>query len=154
MAPRKVRAVSELIVGMDYVAARELLEHTPRKAARPLVRLLDSAAANGHNNFNLVKENLYVKKITVDEGMKLKRMRPKGFGSASRIEKKTSHVKLVLDERIKGLVRKAEDKKAAAGIAKEASDEKKAMPEIKKEIGREKGFFGGLKKKMFRRKAI
>jgi large subunit ribosomal protein L22 len=161
IAPRKVRAVAELIKGMDYEPAKELLDNTPKRAARHLMRLLDSAAANGYNNFNLVKENLYVKKITIDEGMKLKRAKAKGFGMVMWIEKKTSHINLVLDERVAGMRRKEEKKAEEPKKAeetkevKETKEEEKQVkqPEVQKEIGR-KGFLGNLKKKMFRRKAI
>ena len=160
IAPRKVREVSALVIGMDYEPAKELLNNTTKKAARPLMRLLDSTAANGYNNFDLVKENLYVKNITVDEGIKLKRVRPKGFGMAAWIEKKSSHVNLVLDERVKGMKRKAEDKKkveAPKEEVKEVSEDKEKQvkqQEVQKELGRKGGLFGNLKKKMFRRKAI
>jgi len=155
IAPRKVRLVSELIKGMDYELARELLDNTPKRSARHLMRLLDSAAANGYNNLELVKENLYVKDITVDEGMKLKRAKAKGFGMVMWIEKKTSHINLVLDERVPGMKRKEEKKvkepKKVEKVEETKKEEKK--PEVQKEMGR-KGLLGGLKRKMFRRKAI
>ncbi len=158
MAPRKVRAVIGLIKGLDYETAREILDNTPKRAARPVMRLLDSAASNGYNNFKLVKENLYIKDITVDEGIKLKRAKAKGFGMSMRIEKKTSHINLILDEKVKGLVRqeekKAEEPKKVESVKlEEKKEEKQVKPEVKKEMGR-KGFLGNLKRKMFRRKAI
>lgn len=156
IAPRKVRAVIGLIKDMDYIEAKTVLENTTKKAARPIMKLLDSAASNGYNNFNLVKENLYVKRILVDEGTKLKRFKAKGFGIPMIIQKKTSHITIILDERVKGMVRKKEEKKPEekpVGEIKAAGKEKQAAPEIKKEIGR-KGFLGNLKRKMFRRKSI
>lgn len=158
MAPRKVRSVSNMIKGMDYMAARILLEHTSRKAARPIIKVLDSAAANGHNNFDFVKDNLYVKDILVDEGIKMKRYRPKGFGSAALIQKKTSHITITLDEKVKGLVRKPDEEKKPEKpviIEEEQKAEKKqAVPEIQKETGRKGGLFSNIKRKMFRRKSI
>jgi hypothetical protein len=118
------------------------------------MRLLDSAAANGYNNLDLVKENLYVKEITVDEGMKLKRAKAKGFGMVMWIERKSSHINLVLDERVPGM--KAEKKKEEVKKVEEVKVEEKkeeTKPEVQKEMGR-KGLLGGLKRKMFRRKAI
>ena len=155
IAPRKVRLVTELIKGMDYEPARELLDNTPKRSARHLMRLLDSAAANGYNNLELVKENLYVKDITVDEGMKLKRAKAKGFGMVMWIEKKTSHINLVLDERVPGMKRKEEKKAKESKKVEEIKETKKEekKPEVQKEMGR-KGLLGGLKRKMFRRKAI
>lgn len=162
IAPRKVRSVSDMIKGMDYMAARILLEHTSRKAARPIIKVLDSAAANGHNNFNFVKDNLYVKDILVDEGIKMKRYRPKGFGSAALIQKKTSHITITLDEKVKGLVRKPDEEKkpekpvipVTAKEEEQKVEKKQVLPEVKKETGQKGGLFGKLKRKMFRRKSI
>ena len=158
MAPRKVRSVSNMIKGMDYMAARILLEHTSRKAATPVMKVLDSAAANGHNNLNFVKDNLYIKEILVDEGVKMKRYRPKGFGSAAPIQKKTSHITVILDEKVKGLVRKPdEEKKPEKPVVVEEeqkTEKKQALPEVQKETGRKGDFFGNIKRKMFRRKSI
>ena len=154
IAPRKVRLITELIKGMDYEKALELLDKTPKRSARHIMRLLDSAAANGYNNLDLVKENLYVKEITVDEGMKLKRAKAKGFGMVMWIERKSSHINLVLDERVPGM--KAEKKKEEVKKVEEVKVEEKkeeTKPEVQKEMGR-KGLLGGLKRKMFRRKAI
>lgn len=162
IAPRKVRLVTGLIKGLDYNAARAVLENTSKRAAGPVLKVLDSAAANGYNNSNFVKDNLYVKDVLVDEGVKMKRYRPKGFGMAALIEKKTSHITLVMDEKVKGLVRKPEkeEKKAKEPevIEKETEKEEKQakpLPEAKKDLGRKKGgLFGNLKRKMFRRKSI
>jgi len=158
IAPRKVRLVAELIKGMNYEPARELLDNTPKRSARHLRRLLESAAANGYNNLDLVKENLYVKDIKVDEGMKLKRAKAKGFGMVMWIEKKTSHINLVLDEKVQGMKRKkekkAEEPKKVEEVEKiEEIKKEEKKPEVQKEMGR-KGLLGGLMRKMFRRKAI
>ena len=59
IAPRKVRLVSGLLKGLDVVRAKSQLSHLAKKSARPLSKLLDSAMANGYNNFGLVKENQY-----------------------------------------------------------------------------------------------
>jgi large subunit ribosomal protein L22 len=164
ITPRKVRLISGLLKGMDAATAKGQLDHLVSKSSQPISKLLNSAMANAHNNFGLVKENLFVKDIVVDEGMKLKRFRPKGFGSTSPILKRTSRVRIVLEEKVPGL-------KAAPAEIKEETVEKektetkapkkeaavgtkeKVKPEVKKEIGK-KGFFGGITKKFFRRKAI
>jgi large subunit ribosomal protein L22 len=97
IAPRKIRLVTDLIRGKSVEEARTILEFTIKKAARPLLRLLNSAIANAKHNFNLEEKNLYIAKILVGEGPKLKRSIPRGRGHSSEIQKKTSHITLVLD---------------------------------------------------------
>ncbi|MDP3697416.1 MAG: 50S ribosomal protein L22 [Candidatus Taylorbacteria bacterium] len=157
IAPRKIRAVSNLIKGKNVNTALDQLEYFVRKPVRPIKKLLNSAIANAENNFNMVKENLYIKELIVNEGIKLKRFRAKGFGRAAAIQKKTSHIKLVLDERTPGL---RTDKKAR--IKKEAVEEtvretklhEDKKPEIKRELGQKRNLFGNLGKRLFQRKAI
>lgn len=159
IAPRKVRAVIGLIKGKNVIVALDQLEYFVRKPVGPVKKLLNSAIANAENNFNMVKENLYIKEIVVDEGIKLKRFRAKGFGRAANIQKKTSHVRLVLDEHTPGLKREK-----AARAKKEASEEvkpetsargSKKSPEIKREIGsKNSGLMGNFGKKLFQRKAV
>ena len=97
LAPRKVRAVTNLIKGKNVTEALGQLEHFVRRPVNSLKKLLNSAIANAENNFNMVKDNLYIKKLIVDEGIKLKRFRAKGFGRAAAIQKKTNHILIVLD---------------------------------------------------------
>ena len=99
MAPRKVRLVAGLIRKKSVAAALDQLAHMAKRAGHPLVKLINSAAANASNNLKLDKEHLWIKELTVDEGIKLKRFRPKGFGRANPIEKKTSRIRLVLEHR-------------------------------------------------------
>ena len=154
-----MRLISNLLKNLDAIAAKYQLEHLVKKSSEPLEKLLDSALANAQNNFGLSKANLFIKEIIVNEGAKLKRFRPKGFGSTSPIEKKTSHIKIILEERIPGLkATKDEIKKAEHEIGtveeKQAAEKKmKAKPEIKKEIGK-KGVFGKISRRIFQRKAI
>src|SRR3989344_4264110 len=107
IAPRKVRLVARAIKGMDAMVAKHQLDYIIKRSSQPISKLLDSAMANAHNNLGLVKDNLFIKDVVVDEGPKLKRFRPKGFGMASPIEKKTSRIKIVLEEKVPGL--KAEE---------------------------------------------
>jgi large subunit ribosomal protein L22 len=154
---------------MDAAVAKHQLDYIIKKSSKPISRLLDSALSNAHNNLGLVKENLFIKDIVVNEGPKLKRFRPKGFGMASPIEKKTSRIKIVLEERVPGLKaeKKAERLKIKESeVVSETHEviEKKtivkaqtAKPEVKKEIGKKGGIFGGMSglgKRFFRRKAI
>ncbi len=97
IAPRKVRLVADLIRGKSVEKAEAILSFTTKKAAPVLLKLLKSAIANAKHNFNLEEKNLYISKILVDEGPKLKRIMPRGRGHSSEIQKKTSHITLVLD---------------------------------------------------------
>ena len=96
IAPRKVRLMAGLLKGMSVGRAEVGLRHSVKRSAAPLLKLLKSAVANAQNNFELPERGLYVKEITVNEGPPLKRSRPRAFGRAAPIRKKTSHVSLVL----------------------------------------------------------
>jgi large subunit ribosomal protein L22 len=101
IAPRKVRLVADLIRGKSVSEAETILNSLSKKSALPLSKLLKSAIANAKNNFQLNPTKLYISKITVDEGPKLKRWRPRARGQAYEIQKKTSHITLVLEEKPK-----------------------------------------------------
>ena len=96
VAPRKARLVADQIRGLPVDEARTLLTFSSRGAARDLLRLLDSAAANAEANHELVADDLRVLAISVDEGPTLKRWRARARGRATRIEKKTSHLSVAL----------------------------------------------------------
>ncbi len=76
IAPRKVRAVTNLVKGKDVGYALNQMEFLMKRPVLPLIKLLNSAIANAENNLSMVKENLYIKVFLVDEGIKLKRFRP------------------------------------------------------------------------------
>lgn len=99
MSPRKVRLVIDVIRGMGAVQAKQQLRFMKKAAAKPVLKLLDSAVANAKNNFHLAPETLVVKSITADGGPVLKRFTPKAFGRAAPIRKRTSHVSIVLEEK-------------------------------------------------------
>jgi len=98
IAPRKVRLVADLIRGKSVIEAENILNFTFKKPVLPVLKLLKSAIANAENNFNLKKESLYISKILVDEGPRLKRLFPRARGRANIIQKKTSHITIVLEE--------------------------------------------------------
>ncbi len=161
IAPRKVRAVARLIKGKDVAVAMGQLDYFVKKPVGPLKKLLNSAIANAENNFNMVKENLYIKELVVDEGVKLKRFRAKGFGRAAAIQKKTSHISLVLDERTQGLradkraKSKKESKEVTEEVVKETKPGETKKPEIKREIGnKNSGVLGNFGRKIFQRKQV
>ena len=112
-SPRKVRLVATLVQGKSVNDAINTLEFLPKKATGPLYALLMSAVANAKHNFNIEKENLFVKEMRVDGGQVLKRRMERARGRAFPIKKRTSHVSLVLAEKPV-----AEAKKAAKKITK------------------------------------
>jgi len=96
VAPRKARLIADQVRGLPIEDARTLLRFSPRTAARDIAKLIDSAAANAENNHDLVADDLMVTEITVDEGPTLRRYRPRALGRATRINKRTSHIKVAL----------------------------------------------------------
>jgi large subunit ribosomal protein L22 len=97
ISPDKVRAVIDLVRGKSYIDAAAILKNTPKSASEPVLKLLNSAAANAENNLSLSKESLYIASIYADGGQPLKRMRPRAQGRAFRILKRTSHITVILD---------------------------------------------------------
>src|SRR3989344_1900481 len=129
IAPRKVRAVTNLVKGKDVANALNQMEFLIKRPVLPLIKLLNSAIANGENNLNMVKENLYIKEFLVDEGIKLKRYMPRAQGRAGEIQKKTSNVG---------------SGKLGAGTAKKH--------EVETEIGKKSE--GSIARRLFRRKQV
>ncbi len=99
ISPRKVSVVLDLIRGKNIELAMAILDHTPKAACEYLVKLLKSATANATNNYSMDIENLYVAECFVSPGPILKRIRPCARGRAHRIEKRTSHITMVLKEK-------------------------------------------------------
>lgn len=99
IAPRKVRLVAHSIKGLPVQAALMRLKQEVQRSAEPMRVLLESAIANATNNFKLAKEGLYVAEVQVMDGLRLKRFTPKAFGSATPILKRSSKVRIILDER-------------------------------------------------------
>lgn len=99
VSPRKARLAVDLVRGKDLVEAQRILEYTPRAAARVVAKVLGSAAANAESNTPLSPEELFVARAYVDEGPTLKRFRPRALGRATRINKRTSHITIILEEK-------------------------------------------------------
>ena len=99
VAPRKARAVVALVRGKSVEKALEVLQFSTRAAATDVAKVLRSAVANAENNNGLRANNLVVKTAFVDEGPTLKRIRPRAKGSASRINKRMSHITVVVAPR-------------------------------------------------------
>lgn len=99
IAARKVRLVVDLIRGKSVSEAAAILKFTPRGASPVVSKVLMSAVANAENNFDLDREDLVVSEVFVNEGPTLKRFRPRAKGSASPINKRTSHITVVVSEK-------------------------------------------------------
>ena len=98
IAPRKVRAVADIIRGRRIEEALAILDYTRRSAAEPLARMLRGALANVSEVENIDVDTLKIKEILVDQGPTIKRYRPRAMGRATMVQKKTSHVSLLLEE--------------------------------------------------------
>ena len=98
IAPRKVQIVLDLIRGKSVDEARAILKFTPKAACEPVLKLLNSAAANAENNFDMDPGALYIDSCSVSQGPTQKRIRPRAQGRAYRINKKTSHIYIALRE--------------------------------------------------------
>jgi large subunit ribosomal protein L22 len=102
IAPRKVRIVADLIRGKGVDEALSILKYTPKVASSVLSKVVASAAANAENNFDMNRSDLIVAETFVDQGPTLKRIKPRARGQAFRINKKTSHVTVVVGEKKEG----------------------------------------------------
>ena len=99
VTPRKARLVIDLVRGKTVAEAQAILKNV-NKAASPIVlKLINSAAANAVNNHGMNSDKLFVKEIYANEGLKMKRCRPRAKGRASGLVKKTSHINVVVAER-------------------------------------------------------
>ena len=99
ISPRKVVILCDLIRGKDVKTATAYLMQTPKAASEPMLKLLKSAVANAENNNGMSAENLYIAECYANKGPTMKRIRPRAQGRAYRIEKRMSHITIVLDER-------------------------------------------------------
>ena len=97
MSPFKVRAVLNNIRGASLEEAIGILEATPKAACEPILKVVNSAAANAENNLNMARNDLYVAECYADDGPTLKRVRPMSKGRAYRINQRTCHITVILD---------------------------------------------------------
>ncbi len=100
ISARKVKIVADLIRGKNVDEALAIVKFTPKAASEMLEKLLKSAIANAENNHAMDSKNLYIAEIYANQGPTLKRIRPAAKGSAVRIRKRTSHITIVLKERV------------------------------------------------------
>ena len=98
ISPQKARLVADVVRGMDVDAAITTLRFMPKKAAKILRKVVESAVANADQAETIDVDTLYIKSINIDGGPMLKRFRPRAMGRATRILKRTSHITVVVDE--------------------------------------------------------
>ncbi|MEK7482370.1 MAG: 50S ribosomal protein L22 [Patescibacteria group bacterium] len=162
IAPRKLRLLADLIRGKSVNSAEYLLKNTVKRGSLPLAKLLQSGLAAAKNNFHQSIEGLFVSKITIDEGPKLKRWRPRARGRGMTIQKKTSHIILTLNEResaaaelTAGTQKPIEKTTRQEGAQKTKKVRPAGSPERQKQTRENrKTRAGGAAMKMFRRKAF
>lgn len=102
VSPRKARQVIDLIRGKDIGEALGILKNTPRKASGLIEKVLDSAVANAENNNGMIAEELFIKEAYINEGPTMKRWKPRAQGMASPINKRTSHISIIVSDEKEG----------------------------------------------------
>lgn len=139
IAPRKVRLVAHVIVGLSATAAVIELSKQVKRASDPMLDLLKSAIANAKNNFGLDESNLYVAQVLVGDGLRIKRFTPKAFGRATPIIRRSSNVKIILEEREEGKNRRSVETKQEIVTIKDATgvEEVDLVKEDKRKMGTE-----------------
>lgn len=113
LSPRKVSVVASLVRGRSVNDAITILEHTPRRSALAVKKVIESAKANADHNHNLKPDTLNIVEISVTAGPRLKRYRPAAHGRALPFQRKTSHIRVIVDGDVRTL------KKPAKAAAKE-----------------------------------
>ncbi|MCL2215994.1 MAG: 50S ribosomal protein L22 [Defluviitaleaceae bacterium] len=99
ISDRKARIVLEQIKGRDVVSAKAILDYNPRYGAYLVGKVLKSAVANAEENHSLDTSELFVEEVIANQGPTLKRIQPRAKGRAYRINKRTSHITIILNER-------------------------------------------------------
>ena len=97
MSPRKVGVVASLVRGRSVADALTILEHVPRRSATPVKKTILSAQANADHNHNFKPDTLQIVEISVTSGPRLKRYRPAAHGRALPFQRRTSHIRVVVD---------------------------------------------------------
>lgn len=139
MSPRKVSEVAHLVRGRSVDDALVILQNTPRRAALPVLKTIKSAAANATHNHNYKSEGLRIVEITVNHGPRTKRYRPAAMGRALPFQRRSSHIRVMVDgeqrpaakPKPEAKVSNAEAKPAAAKATKPVSADSKGKEETK-----------------------
>lgn len=121
MSPRKVGVVAALVRGRSVEDALTILEHTPRRSALAVRKTIASAKANAAHNHNVKADTLQITEISVTPGPRLKRYRPAAHGRALPFQRRTSHIRVVVE----GEVRPSKKTKEESSSATKATEDKK-----------------------------
>lgn len=166
MSPRKVRLVANAVKGKTVTQARTMLAFMVKKAAKPILKLLNSASANASHNFQLQPDSMKIKSLVVNQGRVMRRFMPRAQGRAFPVKKRQSIVELVLssDNPAKQAIskpakaRKADKVEPAADVKDEASLDLKNSEPVKNKYGRAESKKiqskkeGSFKRRIFNRK--
>jgi large subunit ribosomal protein L22 len=135
-APRKVRQVIDLVRGKKVLEAQSILLFTVNKSARSVLKLLNSAVDSAKTNYKLNEDDLFISKITVDEGPKLKRWHPMSRGRAYPILKRSAHIALSISEvnTVSQKQAKKEGKATKTPVSANGGAEIKEKSVVKKEV--------------------
>jgi large subunit ribosomal protein L22 len=98
ISPRKVRLVTNAVKGLRVNRALAILQFLPNASAKPVSKVVASAAANAENNYNLDPDALYILNIVADEAFRMKRVKPRSHGRAGRIVHRYSHVTVIVSD--------------------------------------------------------
>ena len=157
ISPRKVRLVLDTVRGLKVVPAQAQLSMMHKNASEPILKLLNSVVANAENNFDLKKENLYIKEVFAGDGPTLKRWMPRAFGRATPIRKRTSHISITVAEVVESKVKKDKKKETIKeAISQDEIKQDKTGEDLKSDTkGSEEnsGKTKGFAQKIFRRKS-
>ena len=127
MSPRKVGEVVALVRGRSVADALVILEHTPRRAAQPVRKVIESARANAENNHSFKPDTLSIVSIHVTPGQSYKRYRPAAHGRALPFQRRSSHIFVSVDGEKRALKKpKTDDKVEVSKVSKTKSAKKEA----------------------------
>jgi large subunit ribosomal protein L22 len=136
-SPRKVRLVAGLVRGLRVSDALAQLQFSPKHAARDLAKVIRSAAANAEHNWDLSRDQLWVKQVVVDPGPIMKRIRPVSRGMAHRYFHRTCHITVVVEERPEPVDGRQGRRRPPARAVEAPAVEREAptLPEASGEVG-------------------
>jgi large subunit ribosomal protein L22 len=138
IAPRKARLVADLVRGKTAEEAQTILNFTVKRACDPVLKLLNSALVNAKAIKNVAASDLFISKITVDEGPAGKRVLPKSRGRGEVVKKRTSHITLVLDTKIEDVKKIKKGKKTIVKKEEVVIDKVEKKTTAKKTITKKK----------------
>lgn len=138
ISPRKVQLVAALVRGRSVKDALTILEHTPRKAAKPLSKVIASARANAENNHGYKADTLVIERLEIGPGETYKRFRPAAQGRAQPYKRRTTNIRVVVDGQLKPTKAEKAAKKAAVKTETTTKTTSPKKPAVKKTESKEK----------------